>query len=236
MTRDRFLGAPRARIDPGTENRGPENDSRTLCVALLALLAVTVFLPALLKREVFTLRDHFDYFQPLARLHGRRAESGGTCRCGIRTARRASRGWPIRRPAFFIRRRGLFLALPFETAYMLFLLLHLAVLGWGAYLLFARRAPPGAALVGAAALMFSGPVLSLLDVSNNFATLAWVPLVLWCALEGRWQRGGIVLALAFLGGEPFFCRAGGAAVRRRTAPAPMCWPPRCWRSDFAPCS
>ncbi len=34
-------------------------------LALLALLATTIFLPALLQREVFTLRDHFDYFQPL---------------------------------------------------------------------------------------------------------------------------------------------------------------------------
>ena len=36
--------------------------------------------------------------------------------------------------------------------------------------------PAGAALVGAVALMFSGPVLSLLDVSNNLATFAWIPL------------------------------------------------------------
>ena len=32
---------------------------------LLALFATTLFLPALLRREVFALRDHFDYFQPL---------------------------------------------------------------------------------------------------------------------------------------------------------------------------
>ncbi|MFL6246198.1 MAG: hypothetical protein ACJ74H_09255, partial [Thermoanaerobaculia bacterium] len=102
--------------------------------------------------------------------------------------------------------------------YMAYLLLHLTLLGWGAYLLFARRAPPGAAMVGAAALMFSGPVLSLLDVSNNFATFAWIPLVLWCALEeGAWRRGGIVLALAFLAGEPFFAAIAAlmyALVRR----------------------
>ena len=55
--------------------------------------------------------------------------------------------------------------------------------------------------------MFSGPVLSLLDISNNLATLAWIPLALWCAAEGAWRRGGLVLALAFRGAFRAF-RAG----------------------------
>jgi hypothetical protein len=179
--------------------------------ALLALLAVIIFLPALLKREVFTLRDHFDYFQPLRAFTAEELKAG---RLPLWNPYSASGEPWLANPqtGVFYPPAWLFLVLPFETAYMLFLLLHQAILGWGAYLLFARRGPPGAAMVGAAALMFSGPVLSLLDVSNNFATLAWIPLALWCALAGTWRRTGVVLALAFLGGEPFFAAMAALMV------------------------
>jgi hypothetical protein len=170
---------------------------------LLALLAMTLFLPALVRREVFTLRDHFDYFQPLRWFTAQELQAG---RLPLWNPYSASGEPWLANPqtGVFYPPAWLFLALPFETAYMLFLLLHLIVLGWGAYLLFARNAAQGAALAGAAAVMFSGPVLSLLDVQNNFATFAWIPLALWCAAEGAWRRGGVVLALAFLGAEPFF--------------------------------
>lgn len=172
-------------------------------LALLALLATTIFLPALLQREVFTLRDHFDYFQPLRYFTAQELKAGHLPYWNPYNA--AGEPWLANpQTGVFYPPSWLFLALPFETAYMLFLLLHLILLGWGAYLLFARNASPGAAMIGAAALMFSGPVLSLLDVQNNLATLAWIPLALWCACEGAWRRGGIVLALAFLAGEPFF--------------------------------
>ncbi len=170
---------------------------------LLALLASTIFVPALVTREVFSLRDHFDYFQPLRFFT---AEQVLTGRIPFWNPYSASGEPWFANPqtGVFYPPAWLFLILPFEPAYMLFLLVHLVILGWGAYLLFARSASQGAALAGAAALMFSGPVLSLLAVQNNLATLAWIPLALWCAAEGAWRRGGIVLALAFLGGEPFF--------------------------------
>lgn len=185
-------------------------------LALLALLATSLFLPALVKREVFTLRDHFDYFQPLRYFTAQELSAG---RLPLWNPYSASGEPWLANPqtGVFYPPSWLFLALPFDLAYMLFLLLHLAILGWGAYLLFTRFATPGAAMVGAAALMFSGPVLSLLDVSNNFATFAWIPLALWCAHEGAWRRGAVVLAFAFLGGEPFFAALAAllyAIVRR----------------------
>jgi hypothetical protein len=183
---------------------------------LLALLATTLFLPALLRREVFGLRDHFDYFQPLRWFTAQELKAGHLPLWNPYSA--SGEPWLANpQTGVFYPPSWLFPVLPFATAYMLYLLLHLVVLGWGAYLLFARRAPPGAAMVGAAALMFSGPVLSLLDVSNNFATLAWIPLALWCACEGAWKRGAVVLTLAFLGGEPFFALLAAllyAIVRR----------------------
>lgn len=212
MNESRQLAAgSRQETEPSSSDLLPTADRRPptpfqrhrFAFALLALLAVLVFLPALLKREVFTLRDHFDYFQPIRAFTADELKAG---RLPLWNPYSASGEPWLANPqtGVFYPPTWLFLLLPFETAYVLFLLLHLTILGWGAYLLFARRAPPGAAMVGAAALMFSGPVLSLLDVTNNFATLAWVPLVLWCALTGAWRRGAVVLALAFLGAEPFF--------------------------------
>ena len=95
----------------------------------------------------------------------------------------------------------LFVILPFPAAYMSFLLFHLVVLGWGAYLLFSRTASKGAAIAGAAALMFSGPVLSLLDVQNNLATLAWIP---------RTRTSG--KRLSPLSGKPALSSSAAAAV------------------------
>jgi len=114
----------------------------------------------------------------------------------------------------------LFVVLPFARAYVLYLALHVALLGSGAYLLFARLTKPGGgALLAALALTFCGPVMSLLDVSNNLTTFAWIPLIVWCALsEVSAMTCGAVMALSFLAGEPFFASIGAllfVIVRRR---------------------
>src|SRR5207302_9424159 len=109
---------------------------------------------------------------------------------------------------------------PFTAAYTLYLMLHAVLLGCGAFLLFARLTRPGgAALAAALALTFCGPVMSLLDVSNNFTTFAWIPLILWCALAGVSSRmSALFIAMSFLAGEPFFAALGAllfAVMRRR---------------------
>src|ERR1041385_7080195 len=91
--------------------------------------------------------------------------------------------------------------------------------GGGAFLLFSRYASSGAALAAALALMFCGPTMSLLDINNNLATFAWLPLVLRCALDGvRAQVRELAIAMSFLAGEPFFAALGAlafAVIRRR---------------------
>jgi hypothetical protein len=171
-------------------------------LAFLAVLATILFVAPLARREVFQVRDHFDYFQPLRWFTAAELREG---RLPLWNPYSASGEPWLANPqtGIFYPPAWLFLALPFETAYMLYLLLHLVLLAWSAYLLFARDNSGGAAMIGAAALLFSGPLLSLLDVSNNLASFAWLPLVLWCAREGAWRRGGIALAMTFLAGEPF---------------------------------
>lgn len=175
--------------------------------ALVVLTATVIFLPPLLRQHVFTVRDHFDYFQPLRWFTAQELKAGHLPLWNPYSA--SGEPW-IANPqtGVFYPPSWIFLVLPFATAYMLFLLGHLVLLGWSAYLLFARTASQGAALVGATAVMFCGPTLSLLDINNNLATLAWLPLVIWCAAERAWRRGAIVLALSFLAGEPFFAGLG----------------------------
>ncbi|HVS30569.1 MAG TPA: YfhO family protein [Thermoanaerobaculia bacterium] len=196
-------------------------------LVMLALLVLILFLPALARREVFSLRDHTDYFQPLHYYTSIHLKAFLVPHWNPYSA--SGEAWMANpQTGVFYPPMWLFAFLPFETAYMLYLALHLVILGWGAYLLFARSVSEPAALVGAVAVTFCGPTLSLLDISNNLATFAWVPWVMWSVIpsvardpgDGRHEeyatrppgylaslgraRSGIFLALAFLGGEPFF--------------------------------
>ena len=177
-------------------------------LGLIVLVAAVLFLPALVTREVFTLRDHTDYFQPLRYFTAIHLRAFVLPHWNPYSG--SGEPW-LSNPQVgaFYPPTWLFIVLPFETAYMLYLALHLILLGCGAYLLFARFADRGAAAAGAIALMLSGPVLSLLDVQNNLATFAWVPWIIWAAQARiRPQWAAIFLALAFLGGEPFFAAIG----------------------------
>jgi hypothetical protein len=187
--------------------------------AAIAVCALAVFAPALIRNEVFSLRDHGDYFQPL---HWFTATELQHARLPLWNAYNASGEPWLANPqtGVFYPPAWLFVVLPFASAYTIYLLLHVVLLGCGAYLLFARLTRPGGgALLAAIALTFCGPVMSLLDVSNNFTTFAWVPLIVWCALcEVSAMTCGAVMALSFLAGEPFFASIGAilfVVVRRR---------------------
>jgi hypothetical protein len=191
---------------------------RRLSFALLALLALLLFARPLIRSEVFTFRDHSDYFQPLRYFTAFELSHG---RLPLWNPYNASGEPWLANPqtGVFYPPVWLFVLLPFAPAYTLFLLLHLILLAWGAYLLFTRIGSNDAALIGAVAVMFCGPTLSLLDISNNLTTFAWIPLVLWCALSGApaaWS--GSAIAMSFLAGEPFFAAAGAlmfVLIRRR---------------------
>ena len=102
-----------------------------LALAIVPLVVAILFLQPLLRREVFTFRDHSDYFQPLryfTAIHIRDlvlpywnpySASGEQWLANPQVAAFYPPAW-------------LYVGLPFETAYMLYLALHLAVLGWGA--------------------------------------------------------------------------------------------------------
>ncbi|MEO8035031.1 MAG: hypothetical protein ABI837_11420, partial [Acidobacteriota bacterium] len=171
-------------------------------LAFVAVLALAFVMVPLLRHEIFMFRDHGDYFQPLHFFTASELRAGHLPLWNPYNA--SGEPWLANpQTGVFYPPSLLFLILPFATAYMLYLALHLAILGWGGYALFERDAGPGPALVGAVALMTVGPTLSLLDVSNNLCTFAWFPIVLWSALT-RSRLAPLFLAMAFLAGEPFF--------------------------------
>jgi hypothetical protein len=187
--------------------------------AAIAICALAVFAPALIRNEVFSLRDHGDYFQPLHWFTATELQHG---RLPLWNAYSASGEPWLANPqtGVFYPPAWLFVVLPFARAYTIYLLLHVVLLGCGAYLLFARLTRPGGgALLAAVALTFCGPVMSLLDVSNNLTTFAWMPLIVWCALSDISAKTcGAMMALSFLAGEPFFASIGAVlflVVRRR---------------------
>jgi hypothetical protein len=187
--------------------------------AAIAICALAVFAPALIRNEVFSLRDHGDYFQPLHWFTASELQHG---RLPLWNAYSASGEPWLANPqtGVFYPPAWLFVVLPFARAYTIYLLLHVILLGCGAYLLFTRLTRPGGgALMAAVALTFCGPVMSLLDVSNNLTTFAWVPLIVWCGLSDVSAKTcGAVMALSFLAGEPFFASIGALlflVVRRR---------------------
>jgi hypothetical protein len=175
--------------------------------AMIVVAALAVFAPALWYGEVFTFRDHADYFQPLRYFTTEQLRAGHLPLWNPYNA--SGEPWLANpQTGVFYPPAWVFLIVPFARAYTLYLLFHSLLLGTGAYVLFVRRASRAAALTGAVALMLSGPVLSLLDVQNNFTTFAWVPWILWRAGEDRERprplMAGALLALAFLAGEPFY--------------------------------
>ena len=177
-----------------------------LPLLFITAVALALFTGPLARREVLTVRDHHDYFVPMRFFTAAHLRTWSLPLWNPYSA--SGEPWMANpQTAVFYPPAWMFIALPFRTAYVLFLALHLALLGCGAYLLFARIASSGAAIVGAVALMLCGPVLSMLDVGDNLASFAWLPLVAWCALspEPRTRRvlAAIALALCFLAGEPF---------------------------------
>jgi hypothetical protein len=193
--------------------------TRRWAFAVIALVALVVFARPLLRNEVFSFRDHGDYFQPLRWFTATELRNGRLPLWNVYSA--SGEPWLANpQTGVFYPPTWLFVVLPFAPAYTLYLLLHVVLLGCGAYLLFARLTRPGgAALAAALALTFCGPSMSLLDVSNNLTTFAWIPLIVWCALAGVSARASAAaIAMSFLAGEPFFAAVGAllfAVARRR---------------------
>ena len=183
-------------------------------VALLLIASAIPFVPPLLRGEVFSVRDHFDYFVPLRHFTAAALRGGEVPLWNPFNG--SGEPWLANpQTGVFYPLSWVFLILPYAAAYTLYLWAHIVILGVGAFVLFRRWATPDSAVIAAAALMLCGPTMSLLDISNNLGSLAWLPWVLYAALERRtmgWRVplsvDAVLITLMFLGGEPFLAATG----------------------------
>lgn len=183
---------------------------------LIAIIGALPFLLPLIRGEVFVIRDHYSYFLPMRFFTAAAMRSGQLPLWNPYNA--SGEPWLANpQTAVFYPPAWIFLVAPFASAYVLFLMLHVILLGWGSWLLFRRRASPGPAMLGAVALMIAGPTLSLLDVGTILASFAWIPLVLYLAAR-RAERpraphwpDAAAMTMCFLGGEPVFAAVAAIA-------------------------
>ena len=199
-----------------TGDRRPATE--ILPIAALVVVALLVFAKPFTTQEVLTLRDHADYFQPLRFFTAHELRHGQLPLWNPYNA--SGEPWLANpQTGVFYPPTWLFLVLPFATAYILFLAAHVALLGCSTFVLLRRFAARDGAFLAALTVMLCGPTLSLLDVQNTLTTLAWIPLVIWCAVSvasPAWSA--VVIAMSFLAGEPFFAACAALVfvlLRRR---------------------
>lgn len=185
-----------------------------VAVVVVLLASAVPFVGPLIRDEVFSFRDHSDYFIPL-RFFTSAALKGGELPLWNPFNASGERWLANPQTGVFYPPSWIFLIVPFSAAYLLYLWLHLAILGLGAFLLFSRWCSGAAAMIASIALMLCGPTLSILDVSNNLATFAWFPTAITIALGAGAAKsalpasaGAAVISLMFLGGEPFLALIG----------------------------
>lgn len=191
-------------------------NSAATAVVIILLAAAAPFIGPLSRGEIFSFRDHSDYFVPL-RFFTAAALKQGQLPLWNPFNASGERWLANPQTGVFYPPTWIFLIFPFTAAYLLYLWFHLALLGVGAFYLFSRWCSAAAAMVAAIALMLCGPTLSILDVSNNLATFAWFPTAIATALGSSAPKnslpvsaGAAVIALMFLGGEPFLALIGAA--------------------------
>jgi len=184
--------------------------------AFVVLVALLPIARPFLLNEIFVFRDHYDYFSPLRHFTAEQLRSGFLPLWNPYSG--SGERWLANpQTGVFYPPTWIFLAAPFTRAYLLFLALHLIVLGIGTFVLFRRWVSIGSAVMGAVFVTLGGPTLSLLDINNNLATFAWLPWILDAALDLRIGRASarvrsvLFLSLGFLGGEPILAAVASAA-------------------------
>ena len=204
--------------------------------AALAALVVLFFADPLFTRHVFFLRDVGTAVHPV--LAEARALPGGGVDPLPFWTNHLSNGKPLlANPGYALLHpfNVLYLALPFDLAFNLFIVLHVVVAAVGMALLARSQGASRVAAFGAgAAYAFGGYIISTTNLYPTLASAAWAPLVLLCGLRAaaapdarRLALLALTVAVQALGGQPepvlltlalggawSLLRAPGSPVRR----------------------
>jgi len=203
-----------------------------VCAAAALLPPVVWLLPALLHRLAPTLRDQGDFFYPLKLYTADRLRAGGIPLWNPLSG--TGEPWLANGQSGVFYPPTLLFALPGPAlAGGLYLLLHFAVLAWGAWRFLKEEGVSDAgALLGTAALAASGFAASLSVYWNHFAAFAFLPAIAAVSRGGLRTRAsvlglGALIGLQAMAGSPEMSAASvvlGAALAwraRAEVPEPL---------------
>jgi len=186
------------------------NRIRQLSLLLFTLSGVAVFFHnVVFTDETFYFRDIHRLFYPMKYFLAASLKSGSLpywCRyyfCGAPFLSDIQSGvfYPISMVFFFF---------PYQHAFKLYILLHIA-LGFCFFYLFIRSTglSKKAAIFTGVSFCYGGLTIASINVLNNLSTLIWLPAILWSfqnaimsGYKSRFFLTVIFLCMAILGGEP----------------------------------
>ena len=186
------------------------NRIRHLWFILFTLSGVLLFFHRVIfTHETFYFRDIHRLFYPMKYFLAASLKSGSLpywCRyyfCGAPFLSDIQSGvfYPISMVFFFF---------PYQHAFKLYILLHIA-LGFCFFYLFIRSTglSKKAALFTGVSFCYGGLTIASINVLNNLSTLIWLPAILWSfqnaimsGYKSRFFLTVIFLCMAILGGEP----------------------------------
>ena len=196
-----------------------------LCAGAALLPSVLWLLPALTRRLAPTLRDQGDFFYPLKLYTADRLRSGQIPLWNPLSA--TGEPWLANGQSGPFYPPTLLFALPGAAlAGGLYLLLHFAVLAWGAWRFLKEETVSDAgSLLGAAALSACGFAASLSVYWNHFAAFAFLPAIAALARGGLRTRSS-VLALGALIGLQAMAGSPEMSAASVVLGAALAWTPR----------
>jgi hypothetical protein len=182
---------------------------KTIPIFILAGLTVIFFSDILFQHKIFIHRDLSRFFYPLREfsanelLRLRMPLWNPYIHCG-------SPHLAELQTCVFYPLSAVYLLFPFPVAFNYFIVLHIFLAGLFVYMLMREWGYyEHACILSASVFMFSGYLISTINLLASLASVIWLPLVILFyerALKKDWVKNsiitGIFMAMMFLGGEP----------------------------------
>ena len=178
-------------------------------IFILAALGCIFFSETLFGNKIFIHRDLGRFFYPLREFSAREFLSGKIplwdpfIHCG-------SPHLAELQTCVFYPLSIIYLLFPYPGAFNYFIIIHILLAGLFIYILMKEWGHSGyACFLSAIVFMFSGYVVSVINLLASLASVIWLPLVILFyerALKTDWVKNSIItglfMTLMFLGGEP----------------------------------
>lgn len=182
---------------------------RAIPIFILAGLALVFFSDVLFNGKIFIHRDLSRFFYPLREFSASQFLTGKVplwnpyIQCG-------SPHLAELQTCVFYPLSLVYSLFPYPQAFNYFIVIHIFLAGLFTYILMREWGHSGhASFLSAAVFMFSGYIISVINLPASLASCVWLPLVILFygrAVKKDWVKNsiitGVFMALMFLGGEP----------------------------------